>query len=49
MKHVKLVSRELPKHAISIVEADGLFQKITRMMASLTSVFNFLNLIDDDK
>ena len=46
MKHVRTVSRDLPMQA-SIVEADGMFQKITRMMASLTSMVTFWRLIDD--
>lgn len=40
MKHIKNLSRNLPASAMSIVETDGLFQKIGRMFTTISGFFS---------
>ncbi len=40
MKHVKTLSRSIPRTAMSVVEIDGMFQKIGRMFTTISGLFS---------
>jgi len=48
MKHVTLVSRDLPKQALSIVEWDGVFKKISNMVSSIGDLLDFWRDLNEE-
>lgn len=44
-RHIHHITRRLPNQAISVVEMDGMFQKIGRAVGTLTSIYRFWQLI----